>query len=200
MKKYKATIEQIAARQEKRAKVRQLAKRVAGMTEIERMELAQRFPITTIEGRALSLHNQCLLIFQANGITPTLVGGFRQWKKAGRSVRKGQHGFSIWIPTGKKSEEGEIEDGEQVRFICGTVFDVTQTEESGAAEETAPASVEVPQLRNGERKTGELFQGAEAPFNLAGETGTDYEGQARESEQVQTDRAESELLQEAMPF
>ncbi len=67
-----------------------------------------------------------------------MVGGFRQWKDKGRSVRKGEHGLMIWVPTGKgeKAEDGApvpaaeagAEKEKRAGFIMGTVFDVTQTD------------------------------------------------------------------------
>ena len=65
---------------------------------------------------------------------PSIVGGFQQWRKQGRMVRKGEHGYMIWIPTHRK-EEGAPEDDEgELNFIIGYVFDVTQTEVAAMAE------------------------------------------------------------------
>jgi antirestriction protein ArdC len=58
--------------------------------------------------------------------TPTVVGGFKQWLKAGRSVRQGEHGAIILYPVGPKDQEGNLEDPE--RFFSATVFDISQTE------------------------------------------------------------------------
>lgn len=117
-------------RDERRAKMRALANQVGKMSEAQRQELAARLPgVTTIEGRMLSLHNQCLLAMQMPGAT--LVGGFRQWIKNGRAVRKGEHGACIWVPIGHKTtdENGMTETDEKVGFILGTVFDISQTAE-----------------------------------------------------------------------
>jgi hypothetical protein len=140
------TAEQIQKRDARRAKMRELAAQIAKMTEAQRLELAMRCPVVTIEGHALSVKNQCLLAFQSAGVT--VVGGFRQWLKAGRVVDKGQHGLSIWIPLCKKSSEttaaGESIDGEpsEVHFALATVFDVSQTvaKEQGVTE-SQPARV-----------------------------------------------------------
>src|SRR5262245_46008722 len=94
------------------------------------------------EGRAPSPFNTCLVLNQL--LTASKVGGFRQWKDKGRSVKKGEHGLMIWVPTGKgeKTDDGETvpvpeteagADGEKPKragFIMGTVFDVSQTEPS----------------------------------------------------------------------
>src|SRR5208282_4903090 len=76
----------------------------------------------------------------------SMVGGFRQWLKLGRCVRKGQHGASIWVPAGARKADsppagagedahdagvaGEGSGGsDRTRFVIGTVFDVSQTDE-----------------------------------------------------------------------
>lgn len=93
---YKATPEQHAAALERRAAMRKLAKQISDMVPAQRAELAARFPVVTIEGRALSVFNSCLVATQSPNAT--VVGGFRQWIKAGRGVRKGEHGMAIWVP------------------------------------------------------------------------------------------------------
>ena len=103
------------------------------MSLAERMDLAKRTPVATIEGRVLSPFNCCFIVHQNPSVT--VVGGFRQWKAAGRCVRKGEHGMALWIPTGAgKSEKDEAQsiasDSDDVRFVLGTVFDVSQTDES----------------------------------------------------------------------
>jgi antirestriction protein ArdC len=104
------------------------------MPEGERAALAAKVVgVVTVEGHALSLHNVLLIAMQCP--TATIVGGFRQWIKAGRAVRKGEHGISIWVPVKPK---GETEQGAapaadpkggDTRFIAGYVFDVSQTDE-----------------------------------------------------------------------
>jgi antirestriction protein ArdC len=149
-----ATAEQKQRAVEKRAKMRKLAAVVGKMTDEARLEMAARYPISTIEGRALSPHNQCLLIMQANGAMPTVVGGFRQWKTAGRSVKKGEHGLSIWIPSTRKFDglvlNGEKEPQDETYFICGTVFDISQTEESSAREAVEEVNAEIARIENRE--------------------------------------------------
>ena len=135
-----ATVEQKAKAAEKRANMRAIAARISKMSDSERAELSARLPgIVTIEGRALSMHNQFMLAFQMP--SATVVGGFRQWKKAGRSVMKGQHGACIWFPLGDHNKQDGSEDSSAAgdeksscRFGLATVFDVTQTEDSAAAD------------------------------------------------------------------
>ena len=141
------TPEQIQARDAKRAAFRALSRKIAAMTPEARASLAARRPgIATVEGHELSAFNACLVIMQSNG-TATLVGGFRQWIAHGRAVCKGQHGFSIWVPCGAKKSDAPAEsegegDAGRTGFICGTVFDVSQTQEiaagDGEAIELAP--------------------------------------------------------------
>ena len=105
------------------------------MTEDERSALVLKLgAIVTCEGRALSAFNSCLVLTQFP--TASMVGGFRQWKGHGRSVKKGEHGLMIWVPTtGKDDTEQPTEEetegvAKRAGFIMGTVFDITQTEPS----------------------------------------------------------------------
>jgi antirestriction protein ArdC len=135
--KRQLTVEQEAARDERRARFKDLCKRVAAMSDVERAELTNRVgAIMTCEGRTLSLHNTLTVLLQ--NPRASVVGGFRQWLAAGRCVRKGEHGAMIWVPCGvRQGTEGEPanataaedEAGNDRRFIMGTVFDVSQTEE-----------------------------------------------------------------------
>ena len=126
------TAEQQAKREERKAKFKTLWQGIAKMPELERIQLSNRIGVVTVEGRSLSLNNQCLLALQCPAAS--IVGGFRQWLKQGRAVRKGEHGAMIWVPICKKSEEQPSDgdkDGEHsdTHFIIGTVFDVGQTDE-----------------------------------------------------------------------
>ena len=137
MKKKTLTPEQQAAKLARRERFKAIVKQVAEMTDEQRIALTQSVgAVLTVDGRALSVHNTCLLITQYPGVS--LVGGFRQWLAQGRCVQKGQHGLMIWVPVRRKSKsveetgDGEAEDQESQEsrpgFIVGTVFDVKQTE------------------------------------------------------------------------
>jgi hypothetical protein len=132
MKRYKATPESMAKTLERRERFRQLVKTVSAMGEDERTALVMKCgAIVTCEGRALSPLNSVLILTQFP--TASMVGGFLQWKEHGRSVKKGEHGLSIWVPTGGKSERAELKAISESKekpggFIMGTVFDITQTE------------------------------------------------------------------------
>lgn len=107
--------------------MRSLASRIGAMSADERAAMAAKLPtVVTIEGRALSVFNTCLVASQNPSVT--VVGGFRQWIAAGRAVRKGEHGLALWVPIGKKDADGEASD-DKPGFILGTVFDVSQTQE-----------------------------------------------------------------------
>jgi hypothetical protein len=132
------TPEQQAAAAARRERFKVLCKRVADMSDEERSALAgQMGAVVTVEGRVLSVHNTCLIASQCP--TATVVGGFAQWLKQGRAVRKGEHGLMIWVPIAQRRKgEGEPAPiaeptGEEVsdrqRFIMATVFDVSQTQE-----------------------------------------------------------------------
>lgn len=130
----KLSAEQIEARDKRRAAFRELWKVVAKMPDQERIAMASKFGITTCEGRELSLCNQLLVAMQSP--KASFVGGFRQWLKVGRAVRKGEHGAMIWVPISKGTgtmahDEASGQDFEvmQTRFLIGTVFDIAQTDE-----------------------------------------------------------------------
>lgn len=140
-----STPEQIKAREEKQAKFRAIAKRIADMSDEERDRLSMSLPqIMTCQGHALSRRNTMLLHFQSEAPC-TLVGGFRQWIKQGRVVMKGQRGMTILFPKtkGEKPNPDNIDQASEtaaaaeqrngkrssIPFLTGTVFDVSQTEE-----------------------------------------------------------------------
>lgn len=143
------TEEQAAAAADRRTKMRTLARRIAELTPEAREALAARAGIRSIEGRPLSIFNSCMLVSQLE--TCTVVGGFQQWRRAGRHVMKGARGLAIWIPVGNGSETptaAEAGDGEEGgkgrRFVLGTVFDITQTAAEHETVEQAPEAPGVP--------------------------------------------------------
>jgi len=111
-------------RKEKMARIKTIREKILSLSQEEREALSS-ISIPTIEGRFLSKHNVMMIVFQFS-FSPTVVGGFRQWLKAGRAVRKGEHGAVILYPVGPKDQEGNLEDAE--RFYSATVFDISQTE------------------------------------------------------------------------
>ena len=135
--KHILTAEEIEARDARRARFQGLVKRIAVMSDSERAAFSASMPcVVTCEGHALSPINTMLVMMQSGSIAPSIVGGFHQWRKQGRSVQKGQHGFSIWIPSkGKKQEgldSGDEGEARETYFFMGTVFDISQTQENEA--------------------------------------------------------------------
>ncbi|MEW5844124.1 MAG: ArdC family protein [Bacteroidota bacterium] len=118
------------SRKEKREKLIRIRKTLSEMSEEQRQAVANKFGIVTVEGHLLTPHNQCFLVAQSE-INFTVVGGFQQWKKAGRVVRKGEHGFLILVPS-KQKDKNEIDnyiaDDEDIKFYSATVFDISQTD------------------------------------------------------------------------
>lgn len=155
--KRQPTPAQKQAAEERRAAFRSLAGKIAAMTPEERASFAARVPaIVTIDGHVISQHNQCLLISQRDGVT--MIGGFQQWKQAGRIVCKGEHGLGLFAPKSPKADPnkqrpGEIssKDLDSVHFIMVTVFDVSQTRPLGEGETVtnpdAPAEVPASQTQ-----------------------------------------------------
>ena len=116
-------------RQEKKEKIIRIRKTLSEMSEDQRQAIADKFGIVKVEGHLLTPHNQCFLVAQSE-INFTVIGGYQQWKKAGRIVRKGEHGFLILVPSKTQLEENSemISDDEDVKFYSATVFDISQTE------------------------------------------------------------------------
>ncbi len=119
-------------RKEKKEKINRIRKTLSEMTEEQRQEIAEKFGIVTVEGHSLTAHNQCFLVAQAE-LNFSIVGGYKQWQKAGRSVRKGEHGFYIFVPSKTKEDSenaAEVSaDDETPFFFTAVVFDISQTEE-----------------------------------------------------------------------
>ena len=153
--KRQLTAEQQAARDARRAKFKALWKQVAAMPEIERQLMANKCGLVTCDGHPLSGGNTYLVILQCPGAT--VLGGFKQWQKHGRSVRKGEHGAMIWVPCGGRKNDSPLDGSNSVsavtdgqptgesdsRFIVGTIFDISQTEELKFTAELPPESVPI---------------------------------------------------------
>jgi hypothetical protein len=116
--------------QEKKDRWNAVVKQVSKMSPEARKELAAKIPITTCEGHPLSPYNNCLICYQG-GHACTLVGGFSQWKKQGRSVSKGEHGYMILFPGGSRKAETTADEvnPDKPWFMTGYVFDISQTHE-----------------------------------------------------------------------
>lgn len=158
--KKQATDEQRARAAARREAFHAQCKALAAMTDEQRQALlAQAGGVVTCEGRELSPRNTMLLYMQRPGVS--VVGGFRQWQAAGRCVKKGERALTILVPTARKESAVHEETGEgggRVFFISGSVFDIGQTKELGAADEHEPVETEeVP--RDAEQGAAVLWDG-----------------------------------------
>jgi len=116
-------------RAEKKEKIRALAQQLKAMPDHDRERLASQVQIRkATDGSFYSVKNQCLIAFQKRDAT--LCASFDDWKKEGRTVRKGERGLIVFVPTFIKEKAKETdEERESLRgFITGYVFDITQTE------------------------------------------------------------------------
>lgn len=121
----------------RKARVKQLVEAVSGMSEEERQAYIDRVGVVARIGaegrRLLSVPNMVMALHQREGVT--LVGGYRQWERMGRQVRKGEQSIKIFAPRAvKKTVEAEGESVEVggVRFVLISVFDVSQTDVAGS--------------------------------------------------------------------
>jgi hypothetical protein len=119
MKTRQPTPEQKAAAAERRAALAALAKQAAALP----MEERTRWAVATIEGHPLSFKNAALAALQRPNVS--LVGGFQQWRNAGRVVRKGEKAIGIFLPLVRTSDDGETAG---IAFRVVNVFDITQTD------------------------------------------------------------------------
>lgn len=124
--KKQITESQKQAAKERREKLAAMAKQIAAMPPEDRAKLAGQ-GVATIEGHALSLKNAMLLIMQRAQVS--VVGGFQQWRQAGRIVRKGEKALALWIPVTRKETDESGEETVNPGFRIANVFDISQTEE-----------------------------------------------------------------------
>jgi len=102
-----------SVKQPRKERLAELRKKLADLNPDQRQALVEGVGVITVEGRSLSVNNQILLAFQHP--KATIVGGFQQWKKAGRTVRKGEHGSIIWFPS-IRQKEGEATEENRSQF------------------------------------------------------------------------------------
>ena len=120
-----------------------ISKQVKAMAPADREALAQKLGTRTPEGHTLSAWNTCFLWLQA-GKALAIVAGFKQWQKAGRIVKKGEHAVGdILVPmfgnaTADKTSEDATDDTSaeskpNMRFRLVPVFDIGQTDDLNQA-------------------------------------------------------------------
>jgi antirestriction protein ArdC len=117
---------------ERKQRIKDYRKILANLSPADRQRIAATGQVTNLDGHTLSLTNTILLHLQAQGITPTVVAGYQQWRRAGKQVRRGEHGSTIWFPTGRKNDGAgddlAAETHEGMRFFTTTVFDISQVD------------------------------------------------------------------------
>ena len=136
------------AAEKKREQMKQLSDDIRRMSATEKEGLVAQFGARTCEGHMLSPHNAMMLIAQSKAAhveCPTVIAGFQQWKRNGRTVTKGQHGMSIYVPCkGKKvdedSDSSEPPKRKRMFFKAVAVFDISQTHESGNGTTAPPTA------------------------------------------------------------
>lgn len=138
---------QKAAAKARRDQIAELWRQVGEMDDATRARLTEKVgAIVTPEGRELSLNNTLLLMLQRPNAT--VCGGFQQWLKVGRCVRKGEKALALWVPVSKSDNGADSTPapgaflalpapregtpaGDPVAkrrpFILGNVFDISQT-------------------------------------------------------------------------
>lgn len=118
------TDEQKAKSAERRDSLTKLAKSVRAIDgaklEIEANKLGL---LPSVAGHLLSPFNTIFVNRQRP--TATKVGGFQQWKKEGRKVKKGCKAIAIWLPFKKENKQTKEEE---TGFRLVNVFDIADTE------------------------------------------------------------------------
>ena len=114
----------------KKQKIKAIYQSVKDLAPEQKEQLIMRLNIKNPEGHFLSGNNCLLLDRQAAIYNPNIsfsvVGGFQQWQKHNRQVKKGESGFYIAIPSKKENQDSENSD--EVFFFFKAVFDISQTE------------------------------------------------------------------------
>jgi hypothetical protein len=105
--------------------------------EAEEVTVKPPIDIVTTEGHLLSLKNTLCLLGQClpTEPTPTVVGGFRQWRAKGRTVKKGETSLKIFAPAQRKAKDEQGDEVKETYFRLVSVFDISQTVEIGSEEE-----------------------------------------------------------------
>lgn len=116
-------------KKEWREKMNALVKQVGAMSKEEREAIAKRAPIVTSDGHPISGFNTCFLMHQTE-LPLTVIGGFKQWQRAGRTVIPGESAAGyIYVPMNGKKQDDESKERERMYFKLAPMFDISQTEE-----------------------------------------------------------------------
>jgi hypothetical protein len=119
-------------KEEKKTRIKELMSKISQLSDEQKQILVEKLGITNPEGHILTGRNQALLYFQAEGSPLSVVGGFQQWQKYGRVVRRGEHGYLIAVPANNKKVEDSSDADDPTFFLWKAVFDISQTEEMTA--------------------------------------------------------------------
>ena len=114
-----------------REKIKPFYKLWREASEESKKKVLDRVQCISVEGHTYSGMNSYLLAMQTNG-QGGVFGGFQQWRRQGRIVKKGSSGYGILYPTTIKDKDKDEED---TRFYTGVVFHESQTEEIKKIEE-----------------------------------------------------------------
>jgi hypothetical protein len=136
--KFKADPE--AAQKKREAAMDKLEQGIESLLNSDRWKqwLTMMSQLRSLSGTRYSWQN-CLLLLMQNPDC-TFVAGFHDWKKVGRSVKKGAKGLAIRAPFTKKLDEVD-DNGENKRityFNLVHVFDISQTEGNPIPELVSP--------------------------------------------------------------
>lgn len=124
-----------------KARLREMAHQIKAMPPADREALALKLGTITPEGHRLSQYNTLFLWLQTGRATPQ-AGGFRQWLKAGRIVKRGEHAAGvIFVPLCRHRPENNpgsanpeaLDDAatkidDSVKFKLVPVFSIEQTD------------------------------------------------------------------------
>ena len=119
-------------KEEKKTRIKEVMSKISQLSDEQKQKLVEKLGITNPEGHILTGRNQALLYFQAEGNPLSVVGGFQQWQKYGRVVRRGEHGYLIAVPANNKKVEDSSDADDPTFFLWKAVFDISQTEEMTA--------------------------------------------------------------------
>lgn len=133
-KRRESTPEQKAAAKARREAMLALGKRAAELAKSQTPPV-----IVKLNGQPFSPCNSWLIALSARKDQPfpSTLASFHDWLKAGRVVRKGERGYSVWVPImfAKGAPETKADPGDESDsgsgkrgFTAGYVFDVTQTD------------------------------------------------------------------------
>ena len=91
--------------------------------------LGAGIPVAKLSNTAEPYSARNSLLIRLERQEASLCGGYSEWLKAGRAVRKGEKGIQILIPLVLKKDKENPNSETFTRFRVGYVFDISQTEE-----------------------------------------------------------------------